>query len=167
MAGEHGIGLLKRDGMRPEMHPGTLAMQAAVKAALDPLDLFNPGKIFGDPSDGRGMASWDAFGRSAAPAANGRPTRARPLDFRDTEVIVRLANKEGNDVTDHPMPPNGATPADPRAGAARLAATSCPTSSTVAWPPPTRRCRTSYPGDTPTASRCTPSTCRPTGSAPT
>ena len=50
VTGEHGVGLLKRDGMRQEMHPGALAMQAAVKGALDPLNLFNPGKIFGDPT---------------------------------------------------------------------------------------------------------------------
>jgi len=59
VAGEHGIGLLKRDGMRREMHPGALGMQAAIKSALDPLDLFNPGKIFGDPSDTAGLSSWD------------------------------------------------------------------------------------------------------------
>jgi glycolate oxidase len=50
VTGEHGVGLLKRNGMRQEMDPGALAMQKAVKAALDPLDLFNPGKIFGDPA---------------------------------------------------------------------------------------------------------------------
>ena len=44
VTGEHGVGLLKRDGMRRELDPGALAMQAAVRAALDPLGLFNPGK---------------------------------------------------------------------------------------------------------------------------
>ncbi len=44
VTGEHGIGLLKRDGMRRELDPGALAMQDAVRRALDPLGIFNPGK---------------------------------------------------------------------------------------------------------------------------
>jgi glycolate oxidase len=44
VSGEHGIGLLKRDGMRRELDPGALAMQEAVRHALDPLGIFNPGK---------------------------------------------------------------------------------------------------------------------------
>lgn len=44
VTGEHGIGILKRDGMRRELDPGALAMQDAVRAALDPLGIFNPGK---------------------------------------------------------------------------------------------------------------------------
>ena len=44
VTGEHGVGLLKRDGMRRELDPGALAMQDAVRRALDPLGLFNPGK---------------------------------------------------------------------------------------------------------------------------
>jgi glycolate oxidase len=44
VSGEHGIGLLKRDGMRRELDPGALAMQEAVRRALDPRGIFNPGK---------------------------------------------------------------------------------------------------------------------------
>jgi glycolate oxidase len=44
VSGEHGIGLLKRDGMHRELDPGALAMQEAVRRALDPLGIFNPGK---------------------------------------------------------------------------------------------------------------------------
>ena len=44
VTGEHGVGLLKRDGMRRELDPGALAMQDAVRAALDPRGVFNPGK---------------------------------------------------------------------------------------------------------------------------
>jgi glycolate oxidase len=44
VSGEHGIGLLKRGGMRRELDPGALAMQETVRRALDPLGLFNPGK---------------------------------------------------------------------------------------------------------------------------
>jgi glycolate oxidase len=44
VTGEHGVGILKRDGMRRELDPGALAMQDAVRQALDPLQIFNPGK---------------------------------------------------------------------------------------------------------------------------
>jgi glycolate oxidase len=49
VTGEHGVGLLKRGGMRRELSPGVLAMQLAVKRTLDPLNLFNPGKVVGIP----------------------------------------------------------------------------------------------------------------------
>ena len=49
VTGEHGVGLLKRGGMRQELSPAVLAMQQAVKQTLDPLDLFNPGKVVGIP----------------------------------------------------------------------------------------------------------------------
>ena len=39
-----GAGILKRDGMRRELDPGSLALQAAVRRALDPREVFNPGK---------------------------------------------------------------------------------------------------------------------------
>ena len=44
VTGEHGVGILKRDGMRRELDPGSLALQAAVRHALDPRQVFNPGK---------------------------------------------------------------------------------------------------------------------------
>ena len=40
----HGVGILKRDGMRRELDPGAVAMQSAVRRVLDPLEIFNPGK---------------------------------------------------------------------------------------------------------------------------
>ena len=45
VTGEHGIGLLKMAGMCRELDPGSVVLQQAVKAALDPLGLFNPGKV--------------------------------------------------------------------------------------------------------------------------
>ena len=45
VTGEHGVGLLKRDGLVAEQSPENLAMQRAVKAALDPHGILNPGKI--------------------------------------------------------------------------------------------------------------------------
>ena len=44
VTGEHGVGILKRDGMRRELDPGSLALQSAIRRALDPRELFNPGK---------------------------------------------------------------------------------------------------------------------------
>src|ERR1700722_7791704 len=44
VTGEHGVGILKRDGMRRELDPGSLALQSAVRRALDPREVFNPGK---------------------------------------------------------------------------------------------------------------------------
>lgn len=44
VTGEHGVGLLKRDGMIRELGPDAWSVHRAVKQALDPLNLFNPGK---------------------------------------------------------------------------------------------------------------------------
>jgi glycolate oxidase len=46
VSGEHGIGLLKRDGMHRELDPASIALQRAVKDAMDPLNIFNPGKVW-------------------------------------------------------------------------------------------------------------------------
>jgi glycolate oxidase len=48
VTGEHGVGLLKRDGLAVELAPEVVAMQRAVKAALDPHGILNPGKVFPD-----------------------------------------------------------------------------------------------------------------------
>jgi glycolate oxidase len=50
VTGEHGVGLLKRGGMRQEVSGPALAMHQALKRTFDPLDLFNPGKVVGDPA---------------------------------------------------------------------------------------------------------------------
>ncbi|NHD18020.1 MULTISPECIES: FAD-linked oxidase C-terminal domain-containing protein [unclassified Actinopolyspora] len=49
VTGEHGVGLLKREGMERELGPEVCAVQDAVKQALDPLNLFNPTKVV-DPA---------------------------------------------------------------------------------------------------------------------
>ena len=46
--GEHGVGLLKRGGLAAELSPAVLAMHRAVKAALDPHGILNPGKVIPD-----------------------------------------------------------------------------------------------------------------------
>ena len=42
---EHGIGALKRDELAARKSPVALQMMRAVKAALDPLNLLNPGRV--------------------------------------------------------------------------------------------------------------------------
>lgn len=49
VTGEHGVGLLKREGLTAELSAEVVAMHRAVKAALDPSHLFNPGKVFASP----------------------------------------------------------------------------------------------------------------------
>jgi glycolate dehydrogenase FAD-linked subunit len=49
VTGEHGVGILKVDGMRRELGPIAVGMQRAVKDALDPLGILNPGKVVGKP----------------------------------------------------------------------------------------------------------------------
>jgi glycolate oxidase len=44
ITGEHGVGSVKRDWLAAELDPDTLAVHRAVKAALDPAGILNPGK---------------------------------------------------------------------------------------------------------------------------
>ena len=44
--GEHGVGQKKIDYLEVEHGPETLALMRQVKAAIDPTNMFNPGKIF-------------------------------------------------------------------------------------------------------------------------
>ncbi|GHF82219.1 FAD-binding oxidoreductase [Streptomyces thermodiastaticus] len=45
VTGEHGVGLLKREGLADELGPEVMALNRAIKDALDPEHLFNPGKV--------------------------------------------------------------------------------------------------------------------------
>ncbi|SCL40292.1 glycolate oxidase [Micromonospora pallida] len=44
--GEHGVGLLKREWLAREIGPVGVRVHQAIKSALDPDGLFNPGKVF-------------------------------------------------------------------------------------------------------------------------
>jgi glycolate oxidase subunit GlcD len=44
VSGEHGLGWLKRGQLAKQWAPGAVAAHRAIKAALDPAGLFNPGK---------------------------------------------------------------------------------------------------------------------------
>jgi glycolate oxidase len=46
ITGEHGVGVLKREWLAREIGPVSLQAHRAVKRALDPTGLFNPGKVF-------------------------------------------------------------------------------------------------------------------------
>lgn len=45
ISAEHGIGRMKRDELARLLPPGDLAAMRAIKAALDPLGILNPGKL--------------------------------------------------------------------------------------------------------------------------
>jgi glycolate dehydrogenase FAD-linked subunit len=45
ISGEHGIGLLKRDALAEELGPAGIRVSRAIKNALDPLGIMNPGKV--------------------------------------------------------------------------------------------------------------------------
>ncbi|MCU1678962.1 MAG: linked oxidase domain protein, partial [Frankiales bacterium] len=44
VTGEHGVGLLKRGHLAAELGPDVTALNHAIKQALDPAGLLNPGK---------------------------------------------------------------------------------------------------------------------------
>jgi glycolate oxidase len=45
ITGEHGVGVLKRDWLAQEIGPVALSVHRSIKAALDPQNLLNPGKV--------------------------------------------------------------------------------------------------------------------------
>ena len=49
MSGEHGIGTAKMPFIGLELDAATLATMRAIKQALDPHNIMNPGKIFPEP----------------------------------------------------------------------------------------------------------------------
>ena len=48
ISGEHGIGLVKREHLERNVGPAALRLMRAVKAALDPQGILNPGKVLPD-----------------------------------------------------------------------------------------------------------------------
>jgi glycolate oxidase len=46
ITGEHGVGVLKKEWLAREVGPVSLAVHRAVKQALDPAGILNPGKVF-------------------------------------------------------------------------------------------------------------------------
>ena len=49
LSGEHGIGLLKKQFMELALGAEAVELMRRIKAAVDPLGIMNPGKIFPDP----------------------------------------------------------------------------------------------------------------------
>lgn len=43
--GEHGVGIGKKKYLLGELGEGTVELMSTVKRAIDPLNLFNPGKV--------------------------------------------------------------------------------------------------------------------------
>lgn len=48
VTGEHGVGLLKLKGLHAELSRTAVDMHRAIKRALDPRGIFNPGKVFSE-----------------------------------------------------------------------------------------------------------------------
>lgn len=48
LSGEHGVGALKRPFMKQALGPVSIDVQKRIKAALDPVNILNPGKVFPD-----------------------------------------------------------------------------------------------------------------------
>ena len=48
ITGEHGVGFLKRAWLPKELDEGSRRIQMAVKNALDPLGILNPGKMLAE-----------------------------------------------------------------------------------------------------------------------
>ena len=43
--GEHGVGIGKKEYLLEELGEGTVKLMKTIKRTLDPLNLFNPGKV--------------------------------------------------------------------------------------------------------------------------
>lgn len=43
--GEHGVGIGKREYLYNELGEGTVELMKTIKRSIDPLNLFNPGKV--------------------------------------------------------------------------------------------------------------------------
>ncbi|GAA0246173.1 FAD-linked oxidase C-terminal domain-containing protein [Saccharothrix mutabilis subsp. mutabilis] len=68
--GEHGVGVLKRDWLARELGPVGLRVHRAVKAALDPAGILNPGKVITlEPAPGGGPAGTARVEMRPDPAA--------------------------------------------------------------------------------------------------
>jgi glycolate oxidase len=48
MSGEHGFGLAKAPFIKQELSDDQIAVMKAIKLALDPNNILNPGKMFPD-----------------------------------------------------------------------------------------------------------------------
>ena len=46
ITGEHGVGVLKQAWVQQQLGPASLAVHQAIKMALDPSGILNPGRSF-------------------------------------------------------------------------------------------------------------------------
>ncbi|GAB3118335.1 FAD-linked oxidase C-terminal domain-containing protein [Streptomyces calidiresistens] len=46
ITGEHGVGVLKKEWLERELGPVAMELHRGIKAAFDPLNILNPGKVF-------------------------------------------------------------------------------------------------------------------------
>ncbi|MHB1536628.1 MAG: FAD-binding oxidoreductase [Acidimicrobiales bacterium] len=74
--GEHGVGLLKRGGLRRELSAAVVDLSLAVKRAVDPLGIFNPGKVIGPAGEDDPAFSPDELHAWDGPASRGSEPRS-------------------------------------------------------------------------------------------
>ncbi|EPQ50481.1 hypothetical protein GLOTRDRAFT_82265 [Gloeophyllum trabeum ATCC 11539] len=51
--GEHGVGMGKKEYLYEELGEGTVELMKAIKRTIDPLNLFNPGKLYPEEKDSK------------------------------------------------------------------------------------------------------------------
>ena len=57
LSGEHGVGMLKRPYLEMALGPLAVEVMQAIKGALDPKGILNPGKVLGRPGESSGGAA--------------------------------------------------------------------------------------------------------------
>ncbi|KJA24402.1 hypothetical protein HYPSUDRAFT_200621 [Hypholoma sublateritium FD-334 SS-4] len=57
--GEHGVGIGKKEYLVEELGEGTVQLMKTIKKAIDPLGIFNPGKLYPDDSPSQGKPGED------------------------------------------------------------------------------------------------------------
>ncbi|KAF8990475.1 FAD-linked oxidase-like protein [Cyathus striatus] len=62
--GEHGVGIGKKEYLVEELGEGTVELMKTIKRAIDPLGLFNPGKVRFTLTSGQGGKEWQGKNES-------------------------------------------------------------------------------------------------------
>jgi FAD binding domain/FAD linked oxidases, C-terminal domain len=102
VTGEHGVGILKRDGMRRELDPGSLALQSAVRSTLDPCRSSTPARASQPPAIGPWLP-----GLRPSLDCRGRPV---PAQVPSPVPCVLLHHRSPIQSRDRPARPGSVSP---------------------------------------------------------